>query len=65
MFIGNDCWGNYHFIPSLTIYNTSTTAYGLSVAIIWMVFATVLAILYFMVQKRILSGKIDDIEQAH
>ncbi len=56
---------NNEVFPSLTIYNTSTTSYGLSVALIWMVVATVLAILYFTVQKRILSGKIDDIEQAH
>lgn len=51
--------------PPLTIYNTSTTSYGLSVALVWMAVASVLAILYFLVQKRVLSGKIDHLEQSH
>jgi len=51
--------------PPLTIYNTSTTEYGLSVAVWWMLIATLLALAYFVVQKRILTGKIDHLEQSH
>ncbi len=51
--------------PALTIYNTSNSSYGLSVALGWMFIASALAIAYFMIQKRILSGKIDDFEHEH
>lgn len=43
----------------LTIYNTATTDYGFSVGLIWLVIGFILALAYFIFQKRILSGKID------
>lgn len=48
--------------PSLTIYNTSNTEYALSTALWWMFVASCLALGYFIIQKRILSGKIDHLE---
>ena len=51
--------------PALDIYNTSIPVYGLNVAIIWMVFAVLLAGSYFIIQKRILSGKIEDLNHEH
>ena len=51
--------------PPLTIYNTSNDYYGLSVALFWMMLAGSLALIYFVIQKRILAGKIDDLEHHH
>lgn len=51
--------------PPLTIYNTSNSYYGLSVALGWIVIAGMLALIYFVIQKRILSGKIDHLEHSH
>ena len=51
--------------PALTIYNTSNSHYGLSVALGWIMVAGSLALIYFVVQKRILSGKIDHLEHGH
>ncbi|MGV8946516.1 MAG: cytochrome d ubiquinol oxidase subunit II [Lutibacter sp.] len=45
---------------SLTIYNTVTSNYGLSVALNWGIVGFMLLIVYFIVQKRLLGGKIDD-----
>ncbi|MFA5299375.1 MAG: cytochrome d ubiquinol oxidase subunit II [Lutibacter sp.] len=45
---------------SLTIYNTVTSQYGLSVALNWGIVGFMLLIVYFIVQKRLLGGKIDD-----
>ncbi len=50
---------------SLTIYNTSTTNYGLSVAFNWAIVGVILMVIYFVVQKRFLKGKIDDIDYGH
>ncbi|KGL62119.1 cytochrome d ubiquinol oxidase subunit II [Polaribacter sp. Hel1_85] len=49
----------------LTIYNTSTTEYGLSVASIWAVIGVILIIIYAIIQKRLLAGKIDKMDYGH
>ena len=50
---------------SLTIYNTTTSAYGLSVAVNWLVVGLILLVIYFIVQKRMMAGKIDDMDYGH
>ena len=50
---------------SLTIYNTNAQDYGLSVAIYWIIIGLLLIIVYIIFQKRILSGKLDDIDYGH
>ena len=47
---------------SLTIYNSASNEYGLSVAIIWWSFAVVLVIIYFVIQHYIFRGKMDDMD---
>lgn len=51
--------------PGLTIYNTATSQYGMSVAISWMIVGIVLIIIYFLVQKKLNAGKIDDMDYGH
>ncbi|MCD8434301.1 cytochrome d ubiquinol oxidase subunit II [Tenacibaculum dicentrarchi] len=50
---------------SLTIYNTTTTAYGLSVATYWGVVGFILLFVYMIVQKKIMGGKIDNMDYGH
>ncbi|SHJ58471.1 cytochrome d ubiquinol oxidase subunit II [Reichenbachiella agariperforans] len=50
---------------SLTIYNTTTSAYGLSVAAGWMIIGIILLAVYTIVQKKLLGGKIDDMDYGH
>lgn len=50
---------------SLTIYNTTTSEYGLSVAMIWGVIGLSLVVIYFFVQKKLLAGKIDEMDYGH
>ncbi|CAM1333391.1 cytochrome d ubiquinol oxidase subunit II [Tenacibaculum aestuariivivum] len=50
---------------SLTIYNTVTSNYGLSVAIIWGAIGFVLLFIYMIIQKRLMGGKIDKIDYGH
>jgi len=50
---------------SLTIYNTSTSDYGLSVAFVWGIVGLILLAIYFLVQKRMMSGKIDEMDYGH
>jgi len=50
---------------SLTIYNTSASEYGLSVASIWGVLGILLLILYSIIQRRLMGGKIDDMDYGH
>jgi len=50
---------------SLTIYNTSASEYGLSVALGWGIIGFILVIVYIIVQKRLLSGKIDKMDYGH
>jgi cytochrome d ubiquinol oxidase subunit II len=51
--------------PDLTIYNTATTAYGLSIGLSWGIIGIILIFIYFIVQKRLLGGKIDDMDYGH
>ncbi|MGY5351334.1 cytochrome d ubiquinol oxidase subunit II [Wenyingzhuangia sp. IMCC45533] len=50
---------------SLTIYNTATSNYGLSVALPWIIIGVILIVVYFLVQKKLNAGKIDDREYGH
>lgn len=50
---------------SLTIYNTATTEYGFSVAIVWGLIGFILLFVYLIAQKKLLSGKIDDVDYGH
>ena len=47
---------------SLSIYNTSTTKYGLSVALIWGIIGFILVLVYMIIQKRLTKGKIDSMD---
>ena len=49
----------------LTIYNTATTEYGLSVAFNWGIVGVMLIILYVIIQQRLTSGKIDKMDYGH
>ena len=57
------CTNTVH--ESLTIYNTSTTKYGLSVAFNWVIVGLILMVIYFLIQKKMLSGKIDEMDYGH
>lgn len=50
---------------SLTIYNTTTTPYGLSVAIYWGIIGFILLFIYMIIQKKIMGGKIDKMDYGH
>jgi len=50
---------------SLTIYNTATSEYGLSVAMSWGIIGVILLFVYGIIQKKFLSGKIDDMDYGH
>jgi len=50
---------------SLTIYNTSAGDYGLSVAMGWGIVGFLLLIVYFIVQKKLMRGKIDEMDYGH
>ncbi len=47
---------------SLTIYNTATNQYGLSVAMYWGILGGVLLFVYMIIQKRLMGGKIDNMD---
>ena len=49
----------------LTIYNTAASSYGLSVALTWGFIGFILLIIYFIVQKRLMGGKIDHMDYGH
>ncbi|WP_397363016.1 cytochrome d ubiquinol oxidase subunit II [Olleya sp. R77988] len=49
----------------LTIYNTAAENYGLSVAFNWAILGFILLIIYFIIQKRLLGGKIDKMDYGH
>ena len=49
----------------LTIYNTSASEYGLSVALTWGIIGFILIVVYMIVQKRLTSGKIDNMDYGH
>lgn len=50
---------------SLTIYNTATSEYGLTVAVGWGIVGFVLLFVYMIVQKRLMGGKIDKMDYGH
>lgn len=50
---------------SLTIYNTAASDYGLSVALVWGIIGVILIGVYFVVQKRLMAGKIDNMDYGH
>ncbi len=47
--------------PSLTIYNTAAGEYGLSAGMSWFFVALALVVVYFIIQYRVFSGKMDEI----
>lgn len=47
---------------SLTIYNTAASEYGLSVALGWGIIGIILIVVYLVVQKRLMAGKIDKMD---
>ncbi len=49
----------------LSIYNTSASNYGLSVALNWAIVGVILMVIYFIIQKRMMKGKIDDMDYGH
>ena len=51
--------------PSLTIYNTAASEYGLSVASAWGFLGILLLIFYSIIQRRLMGGKIDDMDYGH
>lgn len=50
---------------SLTIYNTATSSYGLSVAVYWGILGFILLFGYVIIQKRLTKGKIDKMDYGH
>jgi len=50
---------------SLTIYNNSASSFGLSTAFNWGIVGFILMVIYVIVQKRLLSGKIDNRDYGH
>ncbi len=49
----------------LTIYNTTSSEYGLSVALSWGVIGFILLFVYMIIQKRIMRGKVDNMDYGH
>ncbi|QXP59257.1 cytochrome d ubiquinol oxidase subunit II [Olleya sp. HaHaR_3_96] len=49
----------------LTIYNTATESYGLSVAFNWAIIGFILIVIYFIIQKRLMAGKVDKMDYGH
>ncbi len=50
---------------SLTIYNTASTEYSLSIGLSWGIVGFILLFVYMIIQKRMMSGKIDDFDYGH
>lgn len=50
---------------ALTIYNTAAGKYGLSVAMNWGIAGFILLFVYMIIQKRLMSGKIDKMDYGH
>lgn len=50
---------------SLTIYNTASTEYGLSVALNWGIIGFILLFVYLIIQKKLTEGKIDNMDYGH
>jgi len=50
---------------ALTIYNTAAGEYGLSVALNWGILGFILLFVYMIIQKRLMAGKIDNMDYGH
>jgi len=50
---------------ALTIYNTATSEYGLSVALVWGIIGFILLFTYLFIQKKLMGGKIDNMDYGH
>ena len=50
---------------SLTIYNTAASEYGLSVAFNWGIIGFILLFIYMLIQKRLMGGKVDNMDYGH
>lgn len=50
---------------SLTIYNTAAHEYGLTVAMGWGIIGFILLFMYMIIQKRLMGGKIDEMDYGH
>jgi len=50
---------------ALTIYNTAAGEYGLSVALNWGIIGFILLFVYMIIQKRLMAGKIDNMDYGH
>jgi len=50
--------------PALTIYNSSTSHYGMVVGLVWWTLALILVIIYFTYIHKIFSGKVTE-ESSH
>lgn len=48
--------------PSLDIWNTANDEYALSVGVYWFAIGAVLIVAYFIIQHKVFSGKMDDID---
>jgi len=51
--------------PALSIYNMASNDYGLSIALRWGVIGLLLLFAYFIIQKRLLAGKVDEMDYGH
>lgn len=51
--------------PALTIYNMAASDYSLSIALRWGIVGLILLFVYFIIQKRLLAGKVDDMDYGH
>jgi cytochrome d ubiquinol oxidase subunit II len=49
----------------LTIYNTAASEYGLSVALTWGIIGFILLFVYMIIQKRLMGGKVDNMDYGH
>ncbi len=49
----------------LTLFNTATEEYGLSVALGWGIVGFILLFVYMIIQKRLMAGKIDHMDYGH
>ena len=54
-----------HVNGPLTIYNTGSGTYAMSAALPWGILGVVLLVVYFLVQRRLTAGKIDDMDYGH
>ena len=50
---------------SLDIFNTSASEYGLSIAMYWGIIGFILLFVYLIIQKRLMRGKIDNMDYGH